>query len=156
MKTIIVIVCGVLLFGDDARAQTVAHTPREHATTLAVTGGATRSVSVFDLRFFDLSVEQPFRWQDPIEKSEALARSYAEVAFQDGLNVVEICPMVPRGDGSFRHPITLRERLLPSCERFGYVEPEVRFLPTPKPKKKLVQKQKAQKKPVKKKRRGSK
>lgn len=125
MKTIVFAIAMLLLWGSTVRAQSMYDKTDVASLTLlpSTTERTDRSIVVYDRRFFDLEAEIPFRVQPRMVKRATEAQSYALSQYRDGVTVVENCAMLPIGDGMYRHPETLEERLSASCIRYGYVEP---------------------------------
>ena len=125
MKASIVIIA--LLFGSAASAQTKPEASIELATTTTPSLGrdpTARSIAVFDWGHFDLQTEVPFQYNGPpVEQPAAMADAFARSKHYANVTVVENCPMFPNGNGTFRHPRSLAERLSPRCIRIGYTPP---------------------------------
>lgn len=125
MKRIVLAIILLLLWGSVLMAQSMYdRTDVASLTLLPVTTDRTdRSVTVYDRRFFDLETEIPFRRQPRMVRRATEAQLYAHSQYREGVTVVENCAVLPIGEGMYRHPETLKERLNASCIRYGYVEP---------------------------------
>ncbi|MEK7510864.1 MAG: hypothetical protein AAB582_01335 [Patescibacteria group bacterium] len=123
MKLSVYIAALLLVAGTAEAAENLYDLTNKRSVSLPVTTNVTdRSITVFSRMGFDLETEVPFLLGRSV-KSGGEADLYARMRHQEGVTVVENCPMLQVGDNLFRHPETLVERLAGNCIRYGYVEP---------------------------------
>ena len=129
MRRVLTVLVSTFLMGSSAHAKNV-HDPPEMVVVILAPNTAKptdRSITVFYRSGFDLDVETPFLYLPrevvPVETAAQVAGRH----YIPGVTVVENCPIIPLASGTYRHPMTLAERMRSACIRLGYTpEPIVK------------------------------